>query len=42
MVGELTIDGKEISAKSECYVIAEIGNNHGGSVEVCKEMITSA
>ena len=42
MAGALFIDGKEISETSECYVIAEIGNNHGGSVDVCKEMIMTA
>ena len=35
---ELTIDGVQIKDEAPCYVIAEIGNNHQGSVEVCKEM----
>ena len=34
----LTIDGIEISDDSECYVIAEIGHNHQGRVETCKEL----
>ena len=38
----LTIDGIEISDASECYVIAEIGHNHGGSVEMCKELFDEA
>jgi sialic acid synthase len=39
---EIVIDGKKINADSDCYVIAELGNNHGGSIEVCKEMIKAA
>lgn len=42
MSPSVTIDGKVIDANSDCYVIAEIGNNHGGSLEVCKEMIRAA
>jgi len=38
----LTIDGFEISDASECYVIAEIGHNHGGSIETCKELFDEA
>jgi N-acetylneuraminate synthase/sialic acid synthase len=38
----LTIDGFEISDSSECYVIAEIGHNHGGSIDTCKEMFDEA
>ena len=39
---EVVIDGKTINADSDCYVIAELGNNHGGSIECCKEMIKAA
>ncbi len=38
----LTIGGFEISDASECYVIAEIGHNHGGSIETCKELFDEA
>lgn len=39
---QLTIDGFEISDQSDCYVIAEIGHNHQGKVETCKEMFKAA
>ena len=39
---ELTIDGFTIGDNSDCYLIAELGNNHQGSVEKCKELITRA
>jgi sialic acid synthase len=38
----LTIDGREISDASECYVIAEVGHNHQGSVATCKELFDEA
>jgi sialic acid synthase len=39
---ELVIDGSLISDSSECYVIAEIGHNHQGSLAKCKEMFDAA
>ncbi len=39
---ELTIGGHRIADDEPAYVIAEIGCNHGGSVETCKEMIRVA
>lgn len=42
MTRSLTIDGVEISDSSHCYVIAEIGHNHMGSVETCKELFQAA
>jgi len=39
---EITIDGKLINDESNCWVIAEIGHNHQGSVEKCKELIRQA
>jgi sialic acid synthase len=38
----VVIDGFEIGESSDCYVIAEIGHNHQGSVEQAKEMFTAA
>jgi sialic acid synthase len=38
----LWIDGREISDASDCYVIAEVGHNHQGSVDTCKELIEEA
>jgi N-acetylneuraminate synthase/sialic acid synthase len=38
----LTIDGVEIGDGSECFVIAEIGHNHQGSVEQAKELFRQA
>ncbi len=38
----LVIDGTEITDASDCYVIAEIGHNHGGSVETAKNLFEEA
>jgi N-acetylneuraminate synthase/sialic acid synthase len=42
MSRRLTIDGVEIHDGSDCYVIAEVGHNHQGSVEQAKAMLTVA
>ena len=39
---EVTISGRRIDDTSPAYVIAEIGNNHQGSVEKAKELIRVA
>jgi sialic acid synthase len=39
---ELVIDGVRIADDTDCYVIAEIGHNHQGSVEICKQMFDAA
>lgn len=39
---ELVIDGVRINDESDCYVIAEIGHNHQGNLETCKEMFREA
>ena len=36
------IDGVDIHDGSDCYVIAEIGHNHQGDVEMAKQLIRSA
>jgi len=41
-VREITIAGRQIDDSSPAYVIAEIGNNHQGSVEKAKELIRVA
>jgi N-acetylneuraminate synthase/sialic acid synthase len=38
----LTIDGVDVHDGADCYVIAEIGHNHQGSVEQAKAMLTVA
>jgi sialic acid synthase len=42
MTRNLTIDSITISENSDCYVIAEIGHNHQGEVEKCKQLFKSA
>ena len=42
MTRTLTIDGFTITDESDCYVIAEIGHNHQGSVEKAKELFKTA
>jgi N-acetylneuraminate synthase/sialic acid synthase len=38
----LIIDGKVIQDDSSCYVIAEVGHNHQGKIELAKEMFKAA
>jgi N-acetylneuraminate synthase/sialic acid synthase len=38
----LTIDGREIGDDRPCYVVAEIGHNHQGDVELAKRLIDAA
>lgn len=38
----LLIANKEISDDSDCFFIAEIGHNHQGDVEKCKQLISKA
>lgn len=42
MSRSLTIDGITIDDDSDCYVIAEIGHNHQGEVDKCKELFKAA
>ena len=39
---EIVINGERINDQLDCYVIAEIGHNHQGSLETAKKMILSA
>ncbi len=39
---ELTIDGVRVGDETPCYVIAEIGHNHQGDVEKCKQLFDAA
>lgn len=39
---QLTINGVTVNDASACYVIAEIGHNHQGSLERCKELFRLA
>ncbi len=41
-VRELTIDGRRIHDGGDCYVIAEIGHNHQGSLEKAKQLVHTA
>ena len=42
MARELSIDSFTIDDDSDCYVIAEIGHNHQGSLDQCKRMFAVA
>jgi N-acetylneuraminate synthase/sialic acid synthase len=39
---ELTIDGVRIADDTDCYVIAEIGHNHQGELDKCKDLFRAA
>jgi N-acetylneuraminate synthase/sialic acid synthase len=42
MKRELRIGDFTINDDSECYVIAEIGHNHKGDIDICKQMFDEA
>jgi sialic acid synthase len=42
MSRSLTIDDTTITDDSDCYLIAEIGHNHQGSLEKCRELFRAA
>lgn len=42
MTRSLTIDGFKINDDSDCYVIAEIGHNHQGRMDQCKQLFDVA
>ena len=39
---ELTLDGRRIADDEPCYVIAEIGNNHGGDLKTAVDLVRTA
>jgi sialic acid synthase SpsE len=39
---EMVVDGVRIADDTDTYIIAEIGNNHQGDLEKCKEMFKAA
>lgn len=39
---KIFIKNKEISDDSDCFIIAEIGHNHQGNLEICKQMFKAA
>jgi N-acetylneuraminate synthase/sialic acid synthase len=41
-VRELVLDGRRISDDGPCFVIAEIGHNHQGSIEQAKRLFSAA
>ena len=42
MSRELTLGGFHITDEGDCFVIAEIGHNHQGDVDKCKELFRAA
>jgi sialic acid synthase SpsE len=40
--GGFFVGNKEISEKSPCFIIAEIGNNHQGDIKLAKELVDYA
>lgn len=42
MMTDLTIAGRRIADDEPCYVLAELGHNHGGSVRTAQQMIRMA
>lgn len=42
MAGEVVIDGVRVADDTDCFVIAEIGHNHQGSVDKCKALFDAA
>ena len=41
-MAKINIDNQIIDENSDCYVIAEIGNNHQGSIETAKQLVEAA
>lgn len=41
-MSEIMVDGKKLGKENRAFIIAEIGINHNGSVDIAKEMIKTA
>ena len=41
-MNKIILDKTEVSEKSPCYVIAEVGHNHQGNIESCKKLFLEA
>ena len=41
-MNKIILDKSEVSEKSPCYVIAEVGHNHQGNIESCKKLFLEA
>jgi len=42
MTRQLAIDNLVINDDSDCWVIAEVGHNHQGDIERCKDLFREA
>ncbi len=42
MVRQIVLDGRLVNDDTDAYVIAEIGNNHQGNLELCKKLFLNA
>ena len=38
----IKIDGRRIGPNEPCYIIAEVGINHNGSLKLAKELVDAA
>jgi N-acetylneuraminate synthase len=41
-MGEVTIGNRKVGEGNPCYIIAEIGINHNGDIDIAKKLITLA
>ena len=38
----ITVDGRRIGPDEPCYIIAEVGVNHNGDLELAKQLVDAA